>query len=308
MLRLKRLSIIEGEHIFYEGQAGRRMFCIHQGVAHVIKHGTVMYTLQQGDHFGELALLTDEPRTADVVAATDMLLMVLSSDDFESVMLTFPEAKRRMLASANARVSSAGLKLRRSFDSADTDSSFGARSEASVGAKAGLNVCERAGHTSGGMAPRLGGGEASTVGAKGTVTRHAKRASVDAVAMMYEEHRKQTVASKVGQPLPPSQALPPTPSAGKATGRHTLGDGNAIEELSAKMDVLASRVDDLMGMRVQMDEMLIALTSLSEKVAPGVGTAKPSARTPSRPGYVSVLGRAWGSSSGSACGGVEQLV
>lgn len=64
-----------GEHIIHQGAPGSSMFIILEGDADVFVNtsGQDLHvaTLREGDAFGEMCLLTGEPRTADVIARTD---------------------------------------------------------------------------------------------------------------------------------------------------------------------------------------------------------------------------------------------
>lgn len=64
-----------GEYIIRQGTVGSSMFVILEGEADVfVNNGTQdlhVATLQESDAFGEMSLLTGEPRSADVVARTD---------------------------------------------------------------------------------------------------------------------------------------------------------------------------------------------------------------------------------------------
>eukprot|EP01052_Picozoa_sp_SAG31_P041159 SAG31_NODE_6165_length_2141_cov_1.959354_2_plen_178_part_00 len=66
-----------------------------------------MNRLGPGQHFGEGALVTAEPRTAYVVAATDCRLLVLTRDDMTAVLREFPEAERMYKEKARSVVSQA---------------------------------------------------------------------------------------------------------------------------------------------------------------------------------------------------------
>lgn len=63
--------------IIQEGDEGRDMFFLVQGEAHATKtlkpgeEPTVVKTYKTGDYFGELALLRNEPRAANIVASSD---------------------------------------------------------------------------------------------------------------------------------------------------------------------------------------------------------------------------------------------
>lgn len=80
------------------------MYFIKRGVAQVGKGATVFATFREGDYFGELALLTDQPRTASVIAVTDLMLLSLSCVDLEAVLAVFPVARMRIEAAANDRL------------------------------------------------------------------------------------------------------------------------------------------------------------------------------------------------------------
>jgi CRP-like cAMP-binding protein len=64
-----------GEHIIHQGAEGSSMFIILEGEADVFVNngGQDLHvaTLREADAFGEMSLLTGEPRSADVVARTD---------------------------------------------------------------------------------------------------------------------------------------------------------------------------------------------------------------------------------------------
>ena len=68
-------------------------------------------TLGPGQYFGELALIDRQPRSATVVADTEMDLLVLAQREFNSVLVTMPELSRKMMIApghAGARVRQEG--------------------------------------------------------------------------------------------------------------------------------------------------------------------------------------------------------
>lgn len=69
----------EGDKICTQGEIGTRFFILSEGEADAIKNGqNVLEYRQSGSYFGELSLLKDCPRQADIVAKTDC--RVLSID------------------------------------------------------------------------------------------------------------------------------------------------------------------------------------------------------------------------------------
>lgn len=80
------MSLDKGEYIFKENDEGNEIFLILTGAASVKKAGTVLAQLKKGDLFGEMVLLEEKIRTADVVASTytDVLVM-----DFDAIFGIF---------------------------------------------------------------------------------------------------------------------------------------------------------------------------------------------------------------------------
>jgi len=69
-----------------EGQTGIGFFVIASGIAVVSVGGREVRTLQPGDHFGEIALITDRPRTATIVPETELRCYGITAWDFRGVV------------------------------------------------------------------------------------------------------------------------------------------------------------------------------------------------------------------------------
>lgn len=88
ILRLMRRRRFRKEDtIFHEKETGDSLFIILHGRVKVAIFGddgkeVTLSTLSEGDFFGELALLDQEPRSASVVAEEDCELLSLQRDDF----------------------------------------------------------------------------------------------------------------------------------------------------------------------------------------------------------------------------------
>ena len=65
-----------GTLLVREGDRDRDLYVVMRGEARVMRGGAVITTLGVGDFFGEFALLADEPRSATVIAGTDVRVMV----------------------------------------------------------------------------------------------------------------------------------------------------------------------------------------------------------------------------------------
>ena len=84
-----------GEVIFREGDPGRHVFVIRSGTVEVLAKRPdgsqdVIARLHPGDHFGELALLRDAPRTATVRTATAVQLFRMSPSSFLALYFSLP--------------------------------------------------------------------------------------------------------------------------------------------------------------------------------------------------------------------------
>jgi serine/threonine protein kinase/Tfp pilus assembly protein PilZ len=84
-----------GARFIAQGDEGDTFYIIQEGscVVNVEKNGTKhsIARLRGGDVVGEIALLTGEPRTANVDAETDMILWSLTREQFDSICTEYPD-------------------------------------------------------------------------------------------------------------------------------------------------------------------------------------------------------------------------
>jgi CRP/FNR family transcriptional regulator, cyclic AMP receptor protein len=77
-----------GDTVTQEGSGGAGFFVVHEGEADVEVDGQPRGSIGPGDYFGEIALLTDSPRTATLTARTDMLCYGMTPWDFRPLVET----------------------------------------------------------------------------------------------------------------------------------------------------------------------------------------------------------------------------
>jgi len=91
-----------GQAIIREGETGASMFVLSEGLAYVDQqgdHGSVRVAqVAPGQTFGEMSLLTGEPRSATVTAATDVIALEIAKDEVESLLVRRPEIAELMSA------------------------------------------------------------------------------------------------------------------------------------------------------------------------------------------------------------------
>jgi CRP/FNR family transcriptional regulator, cyclic AMP receptor protein len=101
------VDIEQGEVLTARGSVGREFFLVLSGVASCRLGKREIAEFTTGGYFGELALLNDGIRTADVTAETDMELLVLDAREFQSMLRTTPSIGVKMLSRLAGRLADA---------------------------------------------------------------------------------------------------------------------------------------------------------------------------------------------------------
>ena len=97
---MKSRKFSAGQEIAVEGQSGVGFFVIEDGRAKVTVGGDEVRTLGPGDYFGEVALITQGPRTATVTADTDLKTYGMTFWEFRPLVEDTPSLAWKMLQSA----------------------------------------------------------------------------------------------------------------------------------------------------------------------------------------------------------------
>lgn len=101
------ISVEKGAVLTEQGTGGCEFFLVLEGIAscRIGKRQVAQFT--PGGYFGELALLHGGIRAANVVAETDMELLVLDSGEFKSMLAATPGISLKMLARLAERLADA---------------------------------------------------------------------------------------------------------------------------------------------------------------------------------------------------------
>lgn len=109
MEQMKMRSVLPEEVIIREGDVDDSMFIISSGRVKVTKTSEVgseiiLAHLNDGAFFGEMALLSESPRAASVIAEEETLLFQVSRDILAQVVKNFPSVSNIMLKFYRARL------------------------------------------------------------------------------------------------------------------------------------------------------------------------------------------------------------
>src|SRR6266581_1511077 len=105
---LTEREMFPGETIVHEGEHSHELYLIVSGQVDIVKHfGTTPHTLATsgaGELFGDMALVEDRPRSADVVAVEQGILLVLHPEHFRQIVLQDPAISFEIFRVLSARI------------------------------------------------------------------------------------------------------------------------------------------------------------------------------------------------------------
>lgn len=137
----------DGSQIIIEGESGEEVYFITSGKVKVTLYGEegreiVLAILKDGDMFGEMSIIDDKPRSANVEATTDLECLVVSKTAFLDYLSRHHKVYMRFFAYLTGRLREATRK---------------------IGGLALLDVCGRIAHTLMGMSRSAGSAGAEKV-------------------------------------------------------------------------------------------------------------------------------------------------
>ena len=99
------ITLSAGTDFATQGQTGQEAMVVLSGMAGVVRDGKTVAEVGAGDVIGELALLSNEPRSATLTAITDVQVMVLNRREFASLLDSCPSLNDRVQKLADERQS-----------------------------------------------------------------------------------------------------------------------------------------------------------------------------------------------------------
>jgi CRP/FNR family cyclic AMP-dependent transcriptional regulator len=91
-----------GETIFTESEKGESLYIIRKGEVKACRQAPdgelfTLTTMKEGEIFGEMSFLDGRPRSATLVALTDIETYVIEKSDFETLVDKYPRITYKLL-------------------------------------------------------------------------------------------------------------------------------------------------------------------------------------------------------------------
>lgn len=97
----------EGRDVFHQGDPGEKFYVIAHGRVDVLREAEGgakrIETLHDGDFFGEIALIKDQPRNATIRTVTDCWFLALHRTSFDQLMAREPGLRERIMRAVAKR-------------------------------------------------------------------------------------------------------------------------------------------------------------------------------------------------------------
>ena len=101
--RLQPVLVLPNEIVLRQGQAGIGLFFIARGLVNVLRDDEVVNRMKGNEYFGERSLLTQEPVSCTVRAATFADLMLFEGEDVQEILAEYPAIVEEIFSFAGQR-------------------------------------------------------------------------------------------------------------------------------------------------------------------------------------------------------------
>ncbi len=87
-----------GDYIFKHGDVTQNLYYVMRGQVQIVQRGNVLRTIEVGEYFGEMALLSDMPTIADaIVTSAQADVVLIESANIETLLLDEPKVAMKFL-------------------------------------------------------------------------------------------------------------------------------------------------------------------------------------------------------------------
>lgn len=111
LMRHFGLTYRQGEQVFRAGDQGNAMYYVVSGTVEVYHDAKLIRAVAAGEYFGEMALLANEPRTADAIVQSEKAeILAISSENFETLLNDEPAVAMSFLRAMAQRLRQSSFK------------------------------------------------------------------------------------------------------------------------------------------------------------------------------------------------------
>lgn len=97
-------GVSDSRRLTPEGASGYNFYVIESGTVDVVRSDERIAQLGPGDYFGEMALMGDGRRVADVIATSPMVVFAMFGTAFREMEAAFPETAAKVRATLEERL------------------------------------------------------------------------------------------------------------------------------------------------------------------------------------------------------------
>ena len=105
----------ENQIIFCEFEPGNNFYMIKKGRVKVVKvtekHEKTLDILSEGSIFGEMAIIEQAPRSASIIAETDVVVTEFTKENFKEILQSYPELLVNLIRILSVRIVEAKRRL-----------------------------------------------------------------------------------------------------------------------------------------------------------------------------------------------------
>ena len=114
-------NVPAGAAVVRQGERGDAFYVIARGAFQVDVNGVTVRRMTRGDYFGEVALLTQAPRNATVIASEAGRVFALDAEKFQALLARDLESKRQLESAMEYRAEIAALPLFQELSPSELD-------------------------------------------------------------------------------------------------------------------------------------------------------------------------------------------
>jgi membrane protein len=98
LMRRYGKTLAAGETIVAQGSAERNLYFIVEGTVHIIQNGQVKRILQNGEYFGEVAVLSNQAASSDAIVVSEQAdILVIYAENIDTMLAENPKIAMQLL-------------------------------------------------------------------------------------------------------------------------------------------------------------------------------------------------------------------